>query len=606
MPTSYTTIAVVSQPHIRHTEPAKRAPLGREQLKERAAAREIKQTKIDEALAKWYADTLALADELAAAHKQKAKYFLEMMFQGGAKMVHQQSKQNAYNAFTAEKAAECREPNVALIGGESKDAPALHVEYDAEYRGLTDAQKDKYIEDFRKRREKEVTLRRATPRAKIQDVANITRNMKMLLAGLATRVGVEGFFCIVRNSPDFSMQPQWFFTSRELEAYMPLATRRRWVTTEVGTKIEAFAVAGCNVLNLCRTSKQKADYLKSMIRDLIGEKLGDANAQMQYVWYEEDIVQHYSIVLLGWTFPELKNPSELSTSLPALQELHDALKDGTCFFKKLTPEELAVRKADWLRDVKAGVVERKHRNTRSDKGVKRKAADSDDDDEEAHGGDADNDVDNDAGAGGDAASARPKPKRRRVTAKVPPAPIIEEPPSDTEAAPKEVPAAARKVRKPAAKTSAAIKAVKAPASGKRVTAPAKSKKKAPRDDEVTRAAARATKAKSDAYRAQKEAERAATTATQTPTETEVNDTASRPQPRPLPRPAYAGTKVVSKAFITSDDERNADPNAHEDDDTAPLPRPRRRYGAPITSDDELDDDPDADMEEGNDAGAAIA
>ncbi|KAJ6570736.1 hypothetical protein B0H10DRAFT_1964571 [Mycena sp. CBHHK59/15] len=178
-----------------------------------------------------------------------------------------------------------------------------------------------------------VVLRRDTPRAKIQDVANIVRNMKVLMCGLSTRVGVEGFFCIVRNSADFHMAPQWFFTSRELEQYMPLATRKRWVTAEVGTKVEAFAVAGCDVMNLLRTSKQKADYLKAGIREGLTQKLveitGDKRAQMQYVWYEEDIVLKYGVILVGWTFPEIVNPSELSTSIPGLQELYDAIKDDT-------------------------------------------------------------------------------------------------------------------------------------------------------------------------------------------------------------------------------------------------------------------------------------
>ncbi|KAJ7783596.1 hypothetical protein DFH07DRAFT_685027, partial [Mycena maculata] len=93
---------------------------------------------------------------------------------------------------------------------------------------------------------------------------------------------------------------------------------------------------------------------------------------MQYVWYEEDIVHKYLIVLLGWTFPELVNPSELSTSLPTLQELHNALKEGTCYFKKLTAQELEAHKADWLKNIKAGVIERKNRSTCSDKGIKRK------------------------------------------------------------------------------------------------------------------------------------------------------------------------------------------------------------------------------------------
>jgi hypothetical protein len=69
------------------------------------------------------------------------------------------------------------------------------------------------------------------------------------MCGLSTRVGIEGFFCIVRDSADFHMAPQWYFTSRELEQYMPIATRQKWVTTEVGTRVEAFAVAGCDVMS---------------------------------------------------------------------------------------------------------------------------------------------------------------------------------------------------------------------------------------------------------------------------------------------------------------------------------------------------------------------
>ncbi|KAJ7717536.1 hypothetical protein DFH07DRAFT_738442 [Mycena maculata] len=243
MPTAFTTIAVETQPHIRHTQAKPRAPLTADQRKEKKEEREIKQDGIDAALAKWYDESVALAEDLSIKYKQKPKYFLEMMFQGGARMVHQQAKTNPYNAFRAEKAAECRER------GESKNAPKLHVDYFEEYQNLTDTEKEALIERFKDTKTREVKLRRATPRAKIQDVANIVRNIKLLMVGLGMRVGVEGFFCIVRNSSDFHMQPQWFFTSRELEQYMPIATRRKWVTAEVGMKAEAFCIAGCDVLS---------------------------------------------------------------------------------------------------------------------------------------------------------------------------------------------------------------------------------------------------------------------------------------------------------------------------------------------------------------------
>jgi hypothetical protein len=109
MPSAFTTIATASHPHIRHTEPKKRAPLGPEQKQERKAAREDKQARIDAYVSKWFADTMALADDMAAEFNMKPKYFHELFFQGGAHMVKHQEAPNAYNAFKSEKAAECRE-----------------------------------------------------------------------------------------------------------------------------------------------------------------------------------------------------------------------------------------------------------------------------------------------------------------------------------------------------------------------------------------------------------------------------------------------------------------------------------------------------------------
>ncbi|KAJ7635959.1 hypothetical protein DFH06DRAFT_1002820 [Mycena polygramma] len=278
------TIGVASQPHIRYTQPKARAPLGPEQKQERKEARQDKQQRIDAYVNKWFADTMILAEKMAKEFDMKPKYFHELFFQGGARMVNHQKTTNPYNAFKSEKAAECRER------GESLDAADLHREYHDEYSQLTDAEKDTIVARFLEKRGQDVKLRRDTPRGKIQDVANIVRNIKLLMCGLSTRVGVEGFFCIVRNSADFHIAPQWFFTSRELEEYMPIATRKKWVTAEVGTKVEAFAVAGCDVLSaslyiqilhslminadLLRTSKQKADYLKAGIREGMTSKLG--------------------------------------------------------------------------------------------------------------------------------------------------------------------------------------------------------------------------------------------------------------------------------------------------------------------------------------------
>ena len=55
----------------------------------------------------------------------------------------------------------------------------------------------------------------------------------------------------MRNTPDFHMAPQWHFTCEELANYMKLAVRKKWDTTEVGAKVEAFAIAGCDAISKC-------------------------------------------------------------------------------------------------------------------------------------------------------------------------------------------------------------------------------------------------------------------------------------------------------------------------------------------------------------------
>ena len=93
---------------------------------------------------------------------------------------------------------------------------------------------------------------------------------------------------------------------------------------------------------------------------------------MQYVNYEEAIVQRYGIVLEGWTFARFVNPSELSTALPPLQKLLNALNDGSCKFVKLTREQCKAREKEYREKVVTGEIQVRERKTRKDAGQKRK------------------------------------------------------------------------------------------------------------------------------------------------------------------------------------------------------------------------------------------
>ena len=66
------------------------------------------------------------------------------------------------------------------------------------------------------------------------------------------QVGIEAFFYEVCNTPEYAMNPIWFFTSEVLMDYMPIAVphNKPWYLAYVGAKIEAFAVTGCNPVSM--------------------------------------------------------------------------------------------------------------------------------------------------------------------------------------------------------------------------------------------------------------------------------------------------------------------------------------------------------------------
>ncbi|KAK7016039.1 hypothetical protein R3P38DRAFT_2542991 [Favolaschia claudopus] len=379
MPKAYTTIAQASVPPRRPNETSKKpAPLTTEQQKEKRDARQEKQSQIDAAVQEWMEYTNELANKLAKRFDMKARYFLDIFSQGGAHMIHHQENTNPYNAFKSVKAAEAREQGTAMTGGD------LHKAHYPEYQALTKDERDTLVEEFDKTKQRNFHLRRDTPRARVQDVSNVVRNMKMLLFGAGQRVGLEGFFCIVRNNVDFKMDPEWYFTSKELEGYMEVVTRKKWSTSEVGMKLEAFAIAGCDAANMLRTSAQKINFMKGEIRALLLKNLVDvskvSDARLAWKWFEEDVVQRYGVVLEGWTTERIMDPSLLSTSVTVIRKLLDAVKTGECAFRKLSREEAADRLKKWEEEVSAGKVIAKHRAPRCDAGQRGKNSDGENDD----------------------------------------------------------------------------------------------------------------------------------------------------------------------------------------------------------------------------------
>jgi hypothetical protein len=93
----------------------KRAPLTTHQRAQRRLAHANKQDSIDAAVNSWLSSTIALADELAQRFEKKPRYFLDLFFHGGARMVYKRKKANPWSAFLSLKAKEVNSGERTII-----------------------------------------------------------------------------------------------------------------------------------------------------------------------------------------------------------------------------------------------------------------------------------------------------------------------------------------------------------------------------------------------------------------------------------------------------------------------------------------------------------
>jgi hypothetical protein len=102
------TIKAASSTRIHHTQ-QKSTPLTSKQKKEKKIQREENQAAIDAAVDEWFTSTMAKANELATQFNKKPRYFLDIFFHGGARMVHHHEKVNPHNAFISLKSQKLRD-----------------------------------------------------------------------------------------------------------------------------------------------------------------------------------------------------------------------------------------------------------------------------------------------------------------------------------------------------------------------------------------------------------------------------------------------------------------------------------------------------------------
>ncbi|KAJ8092021.1 hypothetical protein AAF712_009492 [Marasmius tenuissimus] len=309
---------------------------------------------------------------LGKKYKRKQRYFMDMVYQGGVRLTKPMNELNDFNAFKSVTAYERRKAGLP---------PMSIMEIQRVYRPVYDALDEKGMKDIREKykrikdEERCEKVKRPSLKEKTADAAASLSQVAGILQGMKTRVGTEAVVLVVKNRPEDFMLPKWIVTDKRLMEYLQILVRG-WNPVFIGQKVEAFAVAGCDIARVCKNQKEHAELLKKSITRLVQDALDEAcsgtNVAMQYERFDTSITARYGVVIEGW-------PSELPFQkagafhgdVNKLIQVNEAWKSGAARFRKLTAEEFSAWKTARAQGLEDGSIKPKERKKRSDAGTKK-------------------------------------------------------------------------------------------------------------------------------------------------------------------------------------------------------------------------------------------
>ncbi|KAJ3541683.1 hypothetical protein NM688_g6048 [Phlebia brevispora] len=160
------------------------------------------------------------------------------------------------------------------------------------------------------------------------------------LSTLAARTGTECILIAVRDNMDSWLLPRSWVSSERMGNWFAHTTGMS--LARFAGLTESFAVSGLEGTRLNR--EQELNDMKRECSDLILEKLTTCAApekitRMNYANFSLKITEKHGIICVGWPLDRFVCPSEIKTKLE-LGVLLNSWKNGSTYFKKLSPEEL--------------------------------------------------------------------------------------------------------------------------------------------------------------------------------------------------------------------------------------------------------------------------
>ncbi|KAJ7131815.1 hypothetical protein C8R43DRAFT_1133488 [Mycena crocata] len=358
----------------------------------RASARKRKETKEDKygALAKdiriWELDREERVHELAVKHNIKAHEVRRRML--ASSTFKTARKPSLYNAKISRIMANL---NDGLEMGQRykiPDVKRMVAEEPSMLDDFTQEEEEEMLQDLEEKRAVKHHGARATNKAAKDDARQTMERLAKEIMALAERCGMMGFAFFTRGHIHDRTVPV------SIESWGAMRFVREMLKKEPSDVQAMFELWAVNQLRGDTGSLTLQELQKECTQIITSGYLAIINATkgaMNYENYIKAVVEKKGYGIVNWPKETPFKRMSLQSSIGPLRALHKVLKDGTCRWKKLTPDEKARILAQFEDMVEKGeYVEKVRKRSEKRKVVKGKGKaveeeDEDDEDEEEDG-----------------------------------------------------------------------------------------------------------------------------------------------------------------------------------------------------------------------------
>ncbi|KAF9046179.1 hypothetical protein BJ165DRAFT_1369009 [Panaeolus papilionaceus] len=256
--------------------------------------------------------------------------------------------------------------NTGLETNQRHAVPALKkmVKEDPRYQNLSKVQEKELVKRLEDKRDKKKTGVRPSALSSSQDVSANIKSFHDQLITMSERTEIAAICFFARSSMSQSYAPRWLATPNAMDFAPDAFGQTMW---DVTRGLEAWCVTNKNKkpgVSFLILRSECAKVISGSLESITGTK----GVRMVYINYEDQIVSKLGVMLVGWTYKDFVNPSEI-TGIDDLKTLHNALTTGACHWVRLSKAQLTAHNKDLAKRRAAGEVIGTKRKPRIDKGV---------------------------------------------------------------------------------------------------------------------------------------------------------------------------------------------------------------------------------------------